>query len=104
MRCVLHGCTDESSRQILRNVRRAALDPESRLLLIEAVLPKCVKGPDPEIEKLAMSDLNMLAVTGGRERSENEWNALLASAGLILRRILPVPAQTTSILEAAPSD
>ena len=46
-----------------------------------------------------MSDLNMLAVTGGRERSEREWRTLLASADLDVTRILPV-AGSTSIIEA----
>ncbi len=99
MRCVLHGYDDESSLRILRNVRRA-MDPDSRLLLIEVVLPNRDDRPDLEIEKLIMSDLNMLAVTGGRERSENEWNALLVSAGLELQRVLPIAGQTHSIVEA----
>jgi len=99
MRCVLHGYSDESARRILQNVR-AAMAPESRLLLIEVVLPNQVDRPDAEIEKLVMSDLNMLAVTGGCERSEDEWTALLASAGIDRRKILPVPGQTASIVEA----
>lgn len=37
-----------------------------------------------------MSDLNMLAVTGGRERSEREWRTLLDAAGFILTRVCPV--------------
>lgn len=100
MRCVLHGYDDENALRILRNLRQA-MAPESRLLLIEIVLPNRIDRPDTEIEKLIMSDLNMLAVTGGRERSENEWNALLASAGFDRRTILPVPGQTASIIEAA---
>ncbi len=103
MRCVLHGYDDESALQILRNVRRAMV-PESQLLLIEAVLPNRVERPSSEIEKLFMSDLNMLAVTGGRERSGSEWSTLLASAGLMQRRILPVPGHTASIIEAGWSD
>ncbi len=103
MRCVLHGYDDESALQILRNVRRA-MAPESQLLLIEVVLPNLVGRPTPEIEKQFMSDLNMLAVTGGRERNENEWNALLVSAGLTERRIVPVSSQGVSIIEAACSD
>ena len=77
------------------------MGPESRLLLIEVVLPNRIDRLDPEIEKLVMSDLNMLAVTGGRERSESEWTALLASAGFDRRRIHPIPGQTASIVEAA---
>jgi hypothetical protein len=51
-----------------------------------------------------MSDLNMLAVTGGRERSEGEWRALLESGGLVLKRVLPVSASTPGILEAVLDD
>jgi SAM-dependent methyltransferase len=103
MRCVLHGYDDDSSRKILRNVRRV-MEPQGRLLVIEVVLPNQVDRPDPEIEKLLMSDLNMLAVTGGRERSEDEWNALLASAGFMQCRIVRVPGQTTSMIETTRVD
>jgi hypothetical protein len=41
------------------------------LLIIEFILPPIVSHPDPQLEGHLMSDLNMLAVTGGRERGEN---------------------------------
>jgi hypothetical protein len=44
----------------------------------------------------------MLAVTGGRERSERDWAALLASAGFDLQRIIPVPDSVPRIIEAVP--
>jgi hypothetical protein len=47
-----------------------------------------------------MSDLNMMAVTGGRERSEHEWRQLLEEAGFTLARNIPVPELDISILEA----
>ncbi len=43
----------------------------------------------------------MLAVTGGKERSAAEWKTLLGSAGFECRRIIPVPGQLVSIVEAA---
>lgn len=101
MRYVLHGYDDKSAAQILANVRRA-MDPESRLLLIEVVLPNQISRADPELEKLLMSDLNMLAVTGGGERSENEWKSLLEAAGLELVRLVPMAGQTTGIIEVSP--
>jgi hypothetical protein len=100
MRCVLHGYDDESALAILRNLRRA-MSAASRLLLIEVVLPDRIDGPDPELERLILSDLNMLAVTGGRERSEDEWTALLTSSSLDLRRRIRVGGDSTSILEVA---
>jgi len=49
-----------------------------------------------------MSDMNMLAVTQGKERCAVEWKRLLCSAGLECQRILPVPGDPVSIIEAAP--
>jgi hypothetical protein len=48
-----------------------------------------------------MSDLNMLAVTGGRERSEREWKALLEAAGFRLSAVYPVGSDV-GIVEARP--
>ncbi len=94
----------DALRRFLRALASIGVVAVSQLLLIEVVLPNRVERPSPEIEKLFMSDLNMLVVTGGRERSEDEWHALLAMAGLVQRRILPVPGQAASIIEAAPRD
>lgn len=102
MRCVLHGYDDASAVRILGHVSRA-MKPGSRLLLIEVVLPNRIDRADPEVEKLVMSDLNMLAVTGGRERSQGEWRALLVAAGLELKSVLPV-AGSAGIVEAVCRD
>lgn len=103
MRCVLHGYDDESALSILRNVRHV-MHPSCRLLLIEVVLPDAIGKPDPNIERLMMSDLNMLVVTGGQERSQNEWSTLLVSAGLQLQRVLSVAGQTACMIEAVCGD
>jgi hypothetical protein len=49
-----------------------------------------------------MSDLNMLAVTGGKERSAVEWKTLLAEAGLECLGIIPVAGDLASIIQARP--
>jgi hypothetical protein len=54
-----------------------------------------------------MSDINMLAVTGGKERSEAEWKTLLEAAGFNLRQVHSVRDDTgtpenISIVEAEP--
>lgn len=55
----------------------------------------------PEHQLLAWMDLNMLAVAGGRERSEAEFRALLEAAGLELRGVVSAP-QGFSIIGAGP--
>ncbi len=71
------------------------------------VLPPLVSRADPQLQGRLMSDLNMLAVTGGRERSEQEWRVLLEAAGFLLTRVCPVGGDTllvqnVAILEAKP--
>jgi hypothetical protein len=98
---VLHGYADDKAVEVLRNCR-AAVPPNGSLLVIEFVLPDVVSGPAPELVGRFMSDLNMMAVTGGRERSEHEWRQLLEEAGFTLARNIPVPELDISILEAHP--
>ncbi len=98
---VLHGCTDEKAVDLLRNCR-SVVPATGRLLVIEFVLPDVVSGPAPELVGRFMSDLNMLAVTSGRERSEREWRQLLGDAGFTLAGNVPVPELDVSILEARP--
>lgn len=112
MKHVLHGYKDEVATKILRNCR-AVVPPDGALLVIEFVLPDVISQANPALETRAMSDLNMMVVTGGRERSPSEWKTLLAAGGFEMRRIIPVLAKDqfahnvavvegVSIIEAAP--
>ena len=93
---VLHDWTDEQAIEILRNCRKA-IAPQGRLLILEAVLPE---GDTPHDGKL--SDLLMLAVTGGIERTTNQYAALLTAAGFRLARMIPV-SMHQSVLEGVPA-
>src|SRR5260370_7716799 len=104
---VLHGHREAEAVTVLRKWR-AVIPQNGSLLVIEFVLPPLVSHSDPQLEGRLMSDLNMLAVTGGRERSEREWRALLEAAGFILTRVCPVGGDTLmvrngGILEANPA-
>ncbi len=104
---VLHGRQDGDAVTILKNCR-AVIPEDGSLLVIEFVLPALVSHPDSQLEGHLMSDLNMLAVTGGKERSEREWRALLEAAGFILTRVCPVGGDTlfvrnVAIVEAKPA-
>ncbi len=98
---VLHGYDDERAVKILRNCRQV-LPREGRVLIIEFILPQVVDRADPELETRLMSDLNMMAVTGGKERTEAEWRTLLERSGFECRGLAPVPGGLVSIIEAAP--
>lgn len=73
---ILHDWADEDALRILTGIR-AAMTPEARLLIIDAVV-----GPPNEDPLVKFLDLMMLVSAGGRERTEAEWRGLLADAGL----------------------
>jgi hypothetical protein len=97
---VLHGRTDDDAITMLKNCR-AAIPQHGTLLIIEFILPAVVSQADLHLEAKLMSDLNMLAVTGGRERSEREWRGLLQPAGFRLSGVHPV-GNDVGIVEAKP--
>lgn len=100
LKSVIHDWDDERAAAILR-VCRAALRPGARVLLVEIVVPPR-PGTSPLDHMIAGTDLNMLVMTGGRERTEAQYRALCDAAGLRLARILPT-ATAFSLLEAAPA-
>ena len=73
---VLHDWTDEDAVRILRSVR-AAMGPDARLLVVDAVV-----GPPNEDPLAKFNDLLMLVSPGGRERTKAEWEELFAAADL----------------------
>ena len=97
---VLHGRRDEDAVTILRNCR-AVIPENGAVLIIEFILPEIVSEADPYLEGHLMSDLNMLAVTGGKERSEREWRSLLEASGFRLTATYPV-GRDVGIVEARP--
>jgi len=104
---VLHGRQDDVAIAILKNCR-AVLPQNGSLLIVEFILPPLVSHADPQLEGRLMSDLNMLAVTGGKERSEREWRMLLEAAGFSLTGVYAVGGDTlmvrnVGILEAKPA-
>jgi SAM-dependent methyltransferase len=95
---ILHDWDDARCQTILRNIRRA-IAPTGRLLIIEVPLPERVEGPHPAVEL----DLIMLVLTGGKERTIEEYRALLEEAGFSLIRVYPeIAAGGVAVLEAEP--
>lgn len=90
---VLHDWNDSQATAILRSVR-AAMDGAGRLLIVEHVLPE-----DDESHPGKFVDLEMMLVTGGKERTAAQYQSLLNDAGLTFQRSIPT-AMSATIIEA----
>jgi O-methyltransferase domain len=99
MSAVLHDWADQEAVAILRRCREA-METTARLLLVERVL---ADAPDQTTtdELDALSDLNMMVRTGGRERTRDAWQRLLSKGGFEMREIIPT-ASPRSVVVAAP--
>jgi hypothetical protein len=97
---VIHDWNDEKAADILRSCHRA-MDRGAKLLIVEGVYPPRIDG-SIESRGAAANDVNMLVATGGRQRSEAEFQSVLASAGFRLTRIVPTQARV-SLIESVPA-
>jgi len=94
---VIHDWDDEKTVAILKVVR-AAIAPHGRLILLETMLR-----PDGNTVSPLLSDLNMLLITGGCERTEEEYRALYRAAGFELTRTVATKSPTgTTVIEGRP--
>jgi hypothetical protein len=92
LKMILHDWDDHKSIAILKNVRKA-IRPDGTLLVIESVVPP---GNEPSPSKLL--DVNMLVMTGGRERTKDEYAGLFRASGFALERV--IPCGPTDVIEA----
>ncbi len=94
---ILHDWSDKQCRLILSNCHRA-MKRKSKLLVMEMIISP---GNEPSVAKLL--DLEMLVITGGRERTEAEFKNLFESSGFKLSRILPTK-ENVYIIEGIKED
>lgn len=92
MKSIIHDWNDERAIAILENCGSAMRGAGAKVVLIEMPV-----GPanDPGLAKWI--DIEMLAVAGGRERTEEEYAALFAKAGLRLNRVVRGPGPNAAI-------
>ena len=72
---ILHDWDDEGATRILQTIRATAA-PDTRLIVLDAVVP-----PGNEPFGAKWLDLLMLALFAGRERDEAQWRTLFAAGG-----------------------
>ncbi len=85
---------------ILANCRKA-IGPERRLILIERIVPQRADH-SAAAHQLFMLDMQMMVMLGGRERTLEEFRALLESAGFQLTRVIPTESPF-QLIEAIPA-
>lgn len=90
---IIHDWDEPKALRILEHCR-AAKNPAGKVLIVEMVVP-----PPNVPHPAKMLDVTMLTVTGGQERTEDEYRDLLAKAGLRLTRVIPTMSPV-SIVEA----
>ncbi len=91
LRHIIHDWDDEKSLTILNNCRQA-MSSESRVLVVESVIPQ---GNEPFGGKFL--DLVMMLIPGGKERTEEEYRELFAKAGFELTRVVPTAAEVSIV-------
>ncbi len=101
MKWIVHDWDDERAGAILRNCRKA-VGERGTLLVIDRVMPSGTVSPSPAFAEACRADVNMMAWTGGQERTAEEFGELLGSTGFHLTRIVPT-AGPLSLIEAIPA-
>lgn len=95
MKHVIHDWDDERARNILANCRRAVPE-DGALLLVEWAL---AEGNAPSTGKFV--DVMMMLMTGGKERTLEEYRHLLGQAGFHFNQLISTTPDL-NIIEALP--
>lgn len=93
LKWIIHDWNDQRAEAILKTCR-AAMKTGGRLLLVESIVE-----PRNGTSLAKFMDLAMLVMTGGRERTEPEYRALLGRSGLRINNVISTGTQL-SLIEA----
>jgi hypothetical protein len=100
LKSVIHNWEDDQAAEMLHNCR-SVMQAQGKVIVIERLLPERADPSDELVLGKLLSDIMMMLLAGGRERTEHECKNLLARAGLHLNRVVPTPGPP-SIIEAVP--
>jgi len=95
LKSIVHDWDDAATIKILRACR-AAIAETGRLLVVEPIL-RAGNEPDPA----KFSDLNMLVMLGGQERTADDFERLFAEAGFRLTDVIRT-GSSMAIIEGVP--
>src|ERR1700730_3375770 len=94
LKSIIHDWDDQQSVKILRNCARG-LRPNGRVILVEWIMPEHGKPG-----AATLSDLNMLVLLPGRERTASQFEELFRASGLRLDRMTGI-ASSMQLIEAS---
>jgi hypothetical protein len=99
LKSVIHDWDDENAVAILAQCRAAA-SAESRLILVERMMPECMT-PSAANQRAASLDMRMLTITRGIERTEQQYRELMENAKFRWTRTITLgPPSDQAVLEA----
>jgi ubiquinone/menaquinone biosynthesis C-methylase UbiE len=84
---VLHDWDDARANAILLGCRRA-MSPTAKLVVVERAIPARIEH-SAAMRVLTVSDVHMMVMNGGRERTLAQYRELFAAAGLELTAVMP---------------
>src|SRR5918998_3585054 len=97
LKSIIHDWDDAAAIEILRTCRAPMADT-GRLLVVEPVIR-----PGNEPDPAKFSDLNMLVMLGGRERTADDFEKLYAEAGFRLADVVRTGSPPFNIIEGVPA-
>jgi hypothetical protein len=89
---IIHDWPDDKAVEILASCRRA-ITSDGRLVLVEMALDNA---DEPLLAR--STDLNMLVLTGGKERRLEEFSVLLSQAGFALEYVRNIHNMTCALV------
>ncbi len=95
LKSIVHDWDDDRALAILKTCRRA-MHANARLVLVERELPDRIDNPEVALPTV-MSDLHMMIVLGGAERTTGEYADLLAGADLRVTRVIPTGTEFCAV-------
>ncbi|WDK18221.1 O-methyltransferase [Colletotrichum graminicola] len=93
MHHILHDWPDKQALEILENQKEAMKPGYSKILIHEIVIS------GPAHPYVAVADMLMMNFAASKERTEEEWEDLVRSAGLRIVKIWRIPSARESVIE-----
>lgn len=101
LKWILHNWDDESCSKILKNCRKA-IPKTGKVIIVDMVLEMNGERASAKEDLKIQLDVMMMTLFDGKERTREQWEALLAAAGFSRCSVMHLPNDEHSVIEAFP--